>query len=396
MEAKNGENYDILEIKTQKYEKQEKNRRLFVYKNNEKRYNRNKGWKEGEAEMKKWGMGSNSVSAGRARLCLAGLTAALLALYLFSFVLGRYDVPLHEVIAILVSQVAELPKTWSDNMAIAVLNVRFPRITLACLVGCSLAASGAAYQSVFQNPMAAPDILGASSGACFGAALAILMRLPKWGVTLSAFLFSLLTVALVYGIGRRIRGNQMMNILLAGIMVSSLFSAGTSFIKLAADPSEQLPAITYWLMGSLSGTRLSDVGFAVLPMLLGLVPLFLLRWRLNLLNFGDEEAKTMGINTNRLRLIVILAATFLTAASVAVSGMIGWVGLVIPHFCRKLVGNDCRYLLPASMLFGAFFLLLVDNISRNLTVTEIPIGILTAFVGAPFFIYLMMRKESLG
>lgn len=347
-------------------------------------------------EMKNRCMDADRAFAVRSVLCLILLSAALAGLYLFSFVLGRYDVPLREVAAILCSQIIDLPKTWNDNMAIAVLNVRFPRITLACLVGCSLAASGAAYQSVFQNPMAAPDILGASSGACFGAALAILMRLPKWGVTLSAFCFSLLTVALVYGIGRKIRGSQVVNILLAGIMVSSLFSAGTSFIKLAADPSEQLPAITYWLMGSLSGTRLADVGFAIGPMLLGLIPLFLLRWRLNLLNFGEEEAKTMGINTAHLRLIVILSATFLTAASVAVSGMIGWVGLVIPHFCRKLVGNDCRYLLPASMLFGAFFLLLVDNLSRNLTATEIPIGILTAFVGAPFFIYLMMRKESLG
>lgn len=338
---------------------------------------------------------SEGISAGRSVLCLLLLSAALVGLYLFSFILGRYDVPLREVAAILLGQVIPLPKSWSDNMAIAVLNVRFPRITLACLVGCSLAASGAAYQSVFQNPMAAPDILGASSGACFGAALAILLRFPKWGVTLSAFCFSLFTVFLVYGIGRRIRGSQVVNMLLAGIMVSSLFSAGTSFIKLAADPSEQLPAITYWLMGSLSGTRLSDVSFAVVPMLLGLIPLFLLRWRLNLLNFGEEEARTMGINTNRLRLLVILSATFLTAASVAVSGMIGWVGLVIPHFCRKLVGNDGRYLLPASMLFGAFFLLLVDNISRNLTATEIPIGILTAFVGAPFFIYLMLRKERL-
>jgi iron complex transport system permease protein len=177
-------------------------------------------------------------------------------------------------------------------------------------------------------------------------------------------------------------------------MVSSLFSAGTSYIKLVADPSNQLPAITYWLMGSLSGTRLKDVGFAVIPMVIGLAPIFLIRWRMNLLTINEEEAKSMGVNTKLLRFAVIVCATFITAASVACSGMIGWVGLVIPHLSRKIVGNNCRYLIPASMIFGAFFLLLVDNISRNLLATEIPIGILTAFIGAPFFIYLMMQKEN--
>ena len=226
------------------------------------------------------------------------------------------------------------------------------------------------------------------------AALAILLGFSRTGITLMAFVFSLLTVALVYLIGMKTRGSRVVSILLAGVMVSSLFSAGTSYIKLVADPSNELPAITYWLMGSLSGTRLSDVGFALIPMLIGAVPLLLLRWRINILTLGEEEAATLGVNTGLLRLIVVLCATFLTAASVAVSGMIGWVGLVIPHMSRKLVGNDCRVLLPASMIMGAGFLLLVDNVSRNLLATEIPIGILTAFVGAPFFIYLMTRKES--
>ena len=167
----------------------------------------------------------------------------------------------------------------------------------------------------------------------------------------------------------------------------------TSYIKLVADPTNQLPAITYWLMGSLSGTRMKDVTFALLPVALGAVPLLLLRWRVNLLTLSEEEARSMGVNTTALRLVVILCATVLTAASVSVSGMIGWVGLVIPHLSRKLVGSDCRRLLPASMLLGAIFLLLVDNVSRNLLAVEIPIGILTAFIGAPFFIYLMTRKE---
>ena len=322
------------------------------------------------------------------------MASALLALFLLSFVLGRYGVPLGEVVKILLSRVFSIEQTWTDNMAIAVWNVRLPRILLACLVGCGLSAAGTAYQTVFQNPMAAPDILGASSGACFGAALAILTGQSTVMVTVFAFLASLLSVALVYLVGRRSRGSRVVSLLLAGIMVGSLFSACTSYIKLVADPTNQLPQITYWLMGSLSGTRMNVVAFAAVPMFIGLAPLLILRWRINLLTLGEEEARSMGANTNRLRL-VILCATVLTAASVAVSGMIGWVGLVIPHLSRKLVGNDCRYLLPASALFGAIFLLLVDNISRNLLATEIPIGILTAFVGAPFFLYLMTRKEHL-
>jgi iron complex transport system permease protein len=347
----------------------------------------------------------------RARICLAALLVVLIILVLGSLGLGRYMIPLSQVIRILLSRFMDaiggalgalgivmpdigLKVTWTDNMEIALCNVRLPRILLACMVGCCLSAAGTSYQSVFHNPMASPDILGASSGACFGAALAILLGLPGQWITLSAFFFSLVTVVLVYIIGSRTRGSQVLNILLAGIMVSSLFSAGTSYIKLAADPSNQLPAITYWLMGSLSGTAMKDVGFAVIPMLIGLFPILLLRWRINILTLGEEEAKTMGVDTGRLRLVVILCATVLTAASVSVSGMIGWVGLVIPHLCRKLVGNDCRYLMPASMMFGAAFLLMVDNISRNLMATEIPIGILTAFVGAPFFLYLMTRKEN--
>ena len=321
------------------------------------------------------------------------LVAVLLVLFLLSFWLGRYDVPLGEVVRILLSRLVPLAKTWTDTMAAAVLHVRLPRILLACMVGGCLATAGTAYQSVFRNPMAAPDILGASSGACFGAALAILLGLSRSGVTTSAFFFSLVTVALVYFVAGRTHGSHTMNILLSGVMIGSLFSACTSYVKLVADPANQLPEITYWLMGSLSGTRLKDVGFAVIPMLIGLVPLYVLRWRINLLTLGEEEARAMGVNTKRLRLMVILCATVLTATSVAVSGMIGWVGLVIPHLSRKLVGNDCRHLLPVSTVFGAIFLLLVDNVSRNLLATEIPIGILTAFVGAPFFLYLMTRKE---
>ena len=319
------------------------------------------------------------------------MASALLALFLLSFVMGRYGVPLGQVVRILLSGMLPLEQTWTDNMAIAVLNVRLPRILLACLVGCGLSAAGTGYQTVFQNPMAAPDILGASSGACFGAALAILTGQGAVMVTVFAFLASLLSVALVYLVGNHTRGNRMVNLLLAGIMVGSLFSACTSYIKLVADPTNQLPQITYWLMGSLSGTRMGTVRFAAVCMAVGLVPLLLLRWRMNLLTLSPDEARAMGVHTDRLRLAVILSSTVLTAAAVSVSGMIGWVGLVIPHLSRRIVGSDCRRLMPMSCLFGAAFLLLVDNMARCLTATEIPIGILTAFVGAPFFIYLMVR-----
>lgn len=319
------------------------------------------------------------------------MASALLALFLLSFVVGRYGVPLGQVVRILLSGVLPLEQTWTGNMAIAVLNVRLPRILLACLVGCGLSAAGTGYQTVFQNPMAAPDILGASSGACFGAALAILTGQSAVMITVFAFLASLLSVALVYLVGSHTRGNRVVNLLLAGIMVGSLFSACTSYIKLVADPTNQLPQITYWLMGSLSGTRMGTVRFAAVCMAVGLVPLLLLRWRMNLLTLSPDEARAMGVHTDRLRLAVILSSTVLTAAAVSVSGMIGWVGLVIPHLSRRIVGSDCRRLMPMSCLFGAAFLLLVDNMARCLTATEIPIGILTAFVGAPFFIYLMVR-----
>ena len=342
---------------------------------------------------------------------LAALGALLLAVFLFSFCIGRYGVPLNQVVRVLlyrlgaalgglldrlpgvdVGPLFPLEVTWTGQMETVVMQIRLPRIIMACLVGCCLAAAGSTYQGIFQNSMASPDILGASSGAAFGAALAILLGGRSQAVTASAFFFSILTVALVYLLAARAPGKRVLNLVLAGIMVSSLFTSATSYIKLVADPTNQLPEITYWLMGSLSATKTADVAYVIFPMALGLVPLFLLRWRINLLTLGDEEARTMGIHTNRLRLILALCATLVTAASISVSGMIGWVGLVVPHLGRRLVGNDYRALMPASMLFGAVFLLAVDNVSRNLLATEIPIGILTAFIGAPFFLYLMMRK----
>ncbi|NLO47489.1 MAG: iron ABC transporter permease [Clostridiales bacterium] len=328
-------------------------------------------------------------------IVLLALAIGLAAVTLVSFLIGRYPITPYELISILLSKIFPTEPFWTDRMEAVLFNVRLPRILLACLVGCSLSAAGASYQGIFQNPMAAPDVLGASAGAAFGAALAILNDASGSMITLSAFVFSLVTVALVYIISKRAKGSKILGLILSGIMVSSLFSAGTSFIKLMADPNDQLPAITYWLMGSLAGTKSGELLFAVIPMALGLAILLLIRWRINILTFGDDEARTMGVNAKRVRLIVIICATLITATSVSVSGMIGWVGLVIPHLARRLVGNNYRHLMPASMLFGAIFLLVVDNISRNLMTTEIPLGILTAFVGAPFFIYLITREAGI-
>lgn len=328
---------------------------------------------------------------GRMLLLLAGI---LLLAFFISFSLGRYGVPVPEVVRILVNRVIPLDVTWTSQMEAAVVNVRLPRILIACLVGCSLSAAGAAFQGVFQNPMASPDILGASSGAAFGAALAILLGASSQMITVFAFIASMATVLLVFLIAEHAPGLKVVNLILAGIMVGSLFSAGTSYVKLVADPTNQLPAITYWLMGSLSGSKLRTVAYAFFPMAIGIIPLFLLRWRINLLTLGDEEARTLGVNTDVLRFAMIVCSTLITAASISVSGMIGWVGLVIPHLARKLVGSNYRYLLPASMLAGAAFLLIVDDVSRNLLAVEIPIGILTALIGAPFFIYLICRREK--
>ena len=330
-----------------------------------------------------------SLSPGK---LIAILAVTLVLAIIGSVTLGRYPISLRELGGIIGSRFVYIEPFWSRTQESLLLMHRLPRIILACLVGCGLSAAGAGYQGVFQNPMAAPDILGASSGAAFGAALAILLGLGGMWIVIFAFAGSIATVMLVMYVGSRARGKRVLGLILSGIMVGSLISSGTSMIKLVADPQDQLPAITYWLMGSLNGTRPQDVWFALIPMAIGLLPLLLLRWRINILTQGDEEARTMGIHVGRLRSVVILCATLITAAAVSVSGVIGWVGLVTPHLTRRMVGNSYRHLIPATMLFGAIFLLLVDNVSRNLFATEIPIGILTSFIGAPFFLYLITRE----
>lgn len=313
----------------------------------------------------------------------AVLTGVLLVSVIVSVLLGRYSLT-----------PAELLKTLfggGDAGAAKVLfEIRLPRIAAALLIGAALSVAGVCYQGMFRNPMVSPDILGASTGAGFGAALAILLGFGYFGISLAAFLAGLAAVLLAYLVSRFGKTNETVAMILAGMVVSALFSAGTSFLKLVADTQQQLPAITYWLMGSLSSVKTRDVLFLLIPFALGTVPLFLLRWRINLLTVGEEEAQAMGVNTRLLRLTVVICATLLTASSVAVSGLIGWVGLIIPHFCRMLFGCDYRRLMPATALFGAAFLLVTDDIARLTTTAEIPIGILTAVVGAPIFLYLIV------
>ena len=327
------------------------------------------------------------------RRCVGRMGIALILCIFGSFALGRYPVSPAELLGVLGHKLGlSVTPWWTDQVEAAVWNIRLPRVLLSVLVGACLAAAGGAYQGIFQNPMATPDILGASAGAGFGAALAILLGASSMWITLGAFAASLVSVALVFTVSRHARGDRVLGLVLAGIMISSLFQSGTSFLKLVADPNNQLPQITYWLMGSLSGAKWEDIGFVILPMLAGLISLFLLRWRLNVITMGDDEARALGVDPRRIWLWIAVCSTLVTASAVSVSGIIGWVGLVIPHKMRRLVGSDYRFLMPASMLGGGIFLLVVDNVSRAATSAGIPIGILTAFIGAPFFLWLITGK----
>lgn len=325
------------------------------------------------------------------RLLLLGLGGLFLVCFFGSFLLGRYAVSLQELIDVFAAMLGREVELSSAVQA-TVWGVRLPRIISAAAVGASLSMAGLCYQGLFRNPMVSPDVLGASAGAGFGAALGILLGFSYWATSTFAFGCGLAAVALVWVVASQVRQSPIVGLVLGGIMVSSLFSSGISFIKLVADPNDTLPEITYWLMGSLSAIRLEEIGAALLPMTVGAVVLFVLRWRLNLLALSEEEAQSLGVNTRLLRAIVVLCSTLMTAACVSVSGMIGWIGLVIPHFVRMIAGYDYRVTLPASLLLGASFMILVDDLSRTLTTSEIPLGILTSFVGAPFFLYLILKE----
>ena len=313
---------------------------------------------------------------------------------LISFQIGRYPVSPVELVRILISRIIPIEESWPSQAETVVFNIRLPRIVLSSVIGASLALSGLLLQQVFRNPMASQDVLGSASASAFGASLALLMGANYMMVSLSSFLFGILSLLLIILISSRIRKKDSLTLVLCGIMVSSLFTSATSFVKLVADTNETLPAITYFLMGSLSSFRTSDLILVFTVTLVAAIPMILISWRINLLSLSEEEAISMGVNMTRLRFVSITASTLLTASSVAAAGQIGWIGLVIPHFTRMICGSNTKITVPASMLLGDSFLTLVDTLARSLTTSEIPIGILTSFVGAPFFLYLIRREAN--
>ena len=308
-----------------------------------------------------------------------------------SFLLGRYAVRASDVFAASLGWLGLAPTVHGG--AQVVMELRLPRIVGAVLVGAALSVSGAAYQVMFRNPMVSPTILGVSAGAAFGAAIAILLSLPVLVVHLTTFGGGLLAVAITYVVGVKFcrGGNTTLAIILSGIIVSTLFTSLLSMIKYVADPYDKLPIIVYWLMGSLASITRDNLILPLLLMAAAFLPLYFLRWKINLLSFGDEEAKSLGIPVERLRLTVIICATLMTAAAVSISGIIGLVGLVVPHLVRFIVGPDFRFLLPGSALMGGLFLLASDNLARTLWTMEIPLGILTSLFGVPFFLYLLIK-----
>ena len=330
--------------------------------------------------------GAQAPSRKRVAAVIALLTVILVVAFVASLALGRF-----EFFEALFSDDPVEVQTAANVMLI----MRLPRVLAAACVGAMLAMAGCAYQGLFRNPMVSPDLLGASAGAGFGAALGLLLSLGGIGVQVSAFVFGCLAVGISYALSQRIsRGmNAILVLVLCGMVVQNLFTAFTSAVKFVADPNSQLPEITFWLMGGLANVGTDNVWWLIVPLLVGTVVLFALRWRLNVMSLGDEEALALGVDVKRTRLAVVLAATLVTASAVSVAGMVGWVGLIIPHLARFLVGPDHRGLLPASFLLGASFLLVVDDVCRSIYTTEIPISILTAIIGAPLFVYLIFRQR---
>lgn len=329
----------------------------------------------------------------RMHLLLAGNVVFMLLLAFCALFWGRYSLSPKEVLQILASKLLGFAE---KNAAVKVVwDIRLSRVILNIMVGAGLASAGCAYQSIFQNHLVSPDILGVSSGAGFGAALGLFLTSgTTMLVPVLAFAFGIGSVGLTCSIGKMKKDSSCLSMVLAGIVVSAIFNALISLIKLMADTDSVLPAITYWLMGSFSNTTFQECLLAGIPILLGLTVLFAMRWRMNILSMGDEEAKTLGVDPGKNRLLVILASTLVTAACVMVSGIIGWVGMVLPNICRVLAGADNRYLLPMSAITGASFMILVDFLARAASPGEIPVGILTALIGAPFFILVYRRLDG--
>lgn len=323
-------------------------------------------------------------------------TVCLIVLPIFAALLfigvGRYSLSIAESLSVLYNGLLRGGEGVGQQSLSVVINMRLPRVLMALVCGGGLAVAGTAQQAMFSNPLVSPDTLGVGSGASFGAALALLMGGNLVAVQISALAFGMLAVGITYSIGRsKGGGSSIIMLVLSGMMVSALFQAFVSLVKYVADTENQLPAITYWLMGSITSSTFRSLALGAPPIILCCIVLFLLRWKMNVLSLTEDEAKSMGINVTRIRIIIILATTMITASCVSMCGQIGWVGLLIPHVCRMLFGSNNRQVVPASISFGMVFMLIIDTIARTATSAEIPISILTAVVGAPCFILLLKR-----
>jgi len=316
-------------------------------------------------------------SDARATAAFLGALAVLAVLGILALQVGAYPVTPSELWAVLSGRAHGINAT-------VIYAIRGPRILGAMLVGAALSSAGAAYQSLFRNPLVSPDILGVSSGAALGAVLGILLGLPVGAIEVASFAGGIAAMALVYGVAVAIRGHD------------PLMGSGVALVKFLADPENQLPAITFWLLGSLASFNRSDLMALAPPVAIGLVPLVLLRWRLDVMTLGDEEARALGVEVALLRLGIVASATLMTAAAVSVSGVVGWIGLVVPHLARLIVGPAFRRLLPLTAVLGAAFLLAVDTLARNAGGVEVPLGVLTAVLGTPVFLWLMAAARRVG
>ena len=331
----------------------------------------------------------------RRLLYLAIVVAPVVSVFI-SVCIGRYPLPLTDAIQSMIGGPWSESYQSGDIYTKIVWDIRMPRALLGCLVGASLAVSGTAFQGLFRNPLVSSGILGVSSGAGFGAALAILLFNSVTAAYPLAFAFGIFAVFCAYFIGRLYSTTPAIMLVLGGVIVSSVFAALLSFVKYVSDPYDQLPKIVFWLMGSLASAGYRDIMIAGIPMVIGMTGLLAVRWQINVLSMGDREARTLGINTDVSKGLTILCATLATAGAVCVSGVIGWIGLVIPHIARMIFGNDNRIIVPASLSLGACFLVMVDDIGRLITGSEIPLGILTAILGGPFFVYLLKKTKGGG
>lgn len=329
------------------------------------------------------------------------MAVVLLVSILAAICIGRYPLPLSHVVAILFDYLVPgdwshwLP-AWSAVEERVVMQVRMPRVLMAVMVGASLAMCGGALQGAFRNPLVGPQILGISSGAAFGGCLAILLFTSMPATLGMAFAGGLIAVAMVYVLGRYERRTTMLMLILAGVVISAFFSALISLVTYFADPNDTLPAIVFWLMGSFATASYVKLAAVIGPILIGMVLLLALRFRINVLSLGDEQARALGIAVEPLRWVLLACVTLVVSASVAVSGTVGWVGLVVPHVARLVVGPDHRVLLPACALIGGAYMVCVDTVARSATSAEIPLGVITALIGAPLFAWLLRRMQTKG